>query len=498
MSNVKIFTDEKTGLKYELIVGIETHVQILSNTKAFCKCKNQYGGIPNTRCCPTCLALPGAMPSVNKRLFESAILAATAFNCSIDSSTSFVRKNYFYPDLTKGYQITQIPQIATGGFIEIELDGYTKKISLMGLHMEEDVGKSIVIEDGTGSTYIDYNRAGSPLLEIVSNPDMNSVEEAMAYATALREIVRYIGISNGDMEEGSLRCDANINLKIYKDDKIYTTPITEIKNMNSFKFIKSAMLFEVRRQIDTFLLDGIVLGDKCAVKTTRRFDSKNNSTVFMRKKGSDDDYRFWSEPDLKNISLTKEFISSIAKNINELPLAMRHRFKAEYELTNDDCEVLTSQKSLAIYFEEAAKNAKSPKKVANWILSELLGVLKEKNIAINDSPIKATAITDLLNTVEDGKISSAQAKEVFSKMLTTSKSVNELISELGLVMVSDLSAIEKLADEVLAENQQSILDYKAGKDNALKYLMGQLMKKSKGTAKPDIASDILKKKLAEV
>ncbi len=495
MDNIPLQYDQATGLSYEIIIGIETHVQVLSVSKAFCPCENRYGGLPNSRVCPICLGLPGAMPRVNKRLYEAAILAGAAFKSTVAESISFVRKNYMYPDLTKGYQITQNPQICQGGYLDVMVNHQPKRIGLIGLHMEEDVGKSLHLDEEPDTVYIDYNRCGTPLLEIVSQPCMYSADEAVAYAQGLREIVRHLGISNGDMEEGSLRCDANINLRIHHQGQIYATPIAEIKNMNSFKAIRSAIDFEARRQIDAWKETGITIKDKEGIKTTRNWDNKIGQTVFMRSKGPLDDYRFFVDPDLPCTLVPKDWVKELTTQVGELPLQTRIRLKEQYGLSDFDCETITQSRSLVAFYEKALLSAKNPKKIANWLLSELMAVLKEKNLDITQSPVSAENLAALSNVVEEGKINGKQAKEVFEKMVHTGQGPDELIQSLGLSQMDDEAAIRKLALEVLSENPQAIEDYKNGKDNALKYLMGQLMKKSKGKAKPDAASKILEKEL---
>lgn len=487
--------DAKTGLSYELVIGIETHVQVLSRSKAFCACENRYGGMPNSRVCPVCLGLPGALPRVNSRLYEAAILAGAAFGCQIATRATFVRKNYMYPDLTKGYQITQKPQICQGGYLNVLVNGMPKRIGLVGLHMEEDVGKSLHLDDDPYTAYIDYNRCGAPLLEIVSEPCMHGADEVVAYAHALREIVRHLGISNGDMEEGSLRCDANINLRIHRDGQIYPTPIAEIKNMNSFKAIRRAVEYEIQRQLAQWQETGITLKDEEGIKTTRNWDDKTGCTVFMRSKGPLDDYRFFVDPDLPSILVPQDWVAQLATQVGELPVQTRERLKKEYELSDFDCEMITQSRSLILFYEQAVKYAKNPKRVANWLLTELMAVLKDKNLDIAESPVTPENLAALTNVIEEGQINGKQAKDVFVQMIATGTSAQQLIKDLDLSQVCDVDAIKALALEVLEENPQAIADYKSGKDNALKYLMGQLMKKSKGKAKPDFASAILEEHL---
>ncbi len=495
MSSI-FFTDEASQLHYRLIVGIETHVQVLSATKAFCGCSNSYGGIPNTRTCPVCMALPGAMPQVNVRLFEAAVLTGLALGSQIAEECGFVRKNYSYPDLPKGYQITQMQQICKGGFVEIVVDGVHKQIPLEGLHMEEDVGKSLSIEDETESCdYYDYNRAGTPLLEIVSSPSLHSAEEASAYAQAIREVVRFLDVSDGEMENGSLRCDANINVEIHHEGKIYVTPIAEVKNMNSFRSIRRAINYEAARQIALWQENGVVWGDAAGVKTTRRWDDDLGVSVFMRTKGPLDDYRFVSEPDLPTTVVTPEFIAHLAPQVGKTPVAIRKHLQALYGLNDEDAMTITSSKALAVYYEEAAMGAKNAKKVANRMLSELLAILKEQNISIEQSPVRAVHLRELCDLVEEGAINSKQSKMVFSEMVVTHESPASVVKKLGLEQVKDESVIEPMVVTILQANAKAVSDYHQGRDHALKFLMGQLMKQSGGTVNPDIAMNLFIKQL---
>ncbi|MCL2521035.1 MAG: Asp-tRNA(Asn)/Glu-tRNA(Gln) amidotransferase subunit GatB [Spirochaetaceae bacterium] len=493
MSN--LFTDSTSGLQYKVVIGMESHVQVLSQSKAFCGCANSYGGIPNSRTCPSCLALPGALPRVNKRLFEAAIMLGQAFGCTINKQTGFARKSYSYPDLTKGYQITQTAPICTGGAIEIELDGGVKHIHLVGLHMEEDVGKTLKLED-SGEIYLDYNRCGAPLLEVVSQPEISNANEAVAYAMALRELVRYTGIGNGDMEEGSLRLDANINLHIHKDGQVYKTPIAEVKNMNSFKAIKQAINYEISRQLKEWQETGITMSHPNGIKTTRRYDDSSESTIFMRKKGILDDYRFCPEPDLKTTTLNAEWLKQLQAKVGELPLAKRRRLKASYGLSDFDVETLTAERELVNYYEEALNACANPKRLANWLLTELLGKLKTAGLTITSpQSIPPSGLAALVNLIEEGKVNGKQAKELFEVMFSTGKEPIILIKELNFTNVNDETVIKSFIAEVLAENPQAISDYAAGKSNALKFLMGMVMKKSKGQANPEEASRLLEAEL---
>ncbi|NIZ47483.1 Asp-tRNA(Asn)/Glu-tRNA(Gln) amidotransferase subunit GatB [Entomospira nematocerorum] len=486
---IPVYEDKESGLKYQLIIGLETHVQVLSKTKAFCRCENSYGGIPNSRTCPVCMALPGAMPEVNQRLFEAAVLCGLTFGSTIRMDNHFARKNYSYPDLPKGFQITQTSPICMGGSIKIKNDNAIKEIPLIQLHMEEDVGKSLQIADEQ-IDYYDYNRAGTPLLEIVSAPAMHSPEEASTYLTTLREIVRFLGISDGEMENGSLRCDANINLKIETKDGWITTPITEVKNMNSFRALRRAISFEAQRQLQEWLNNGITLQSHDAVKTTRRWDDDNNQTVFMRNKGVLDDYRFSREPDLPNIALEPDWIDNLKERLDLTPMEYREQLMTSYDLTEDDAYTITSSRELLSFYIEAANGAISAKKVANRLLSELLAVLKDRNITIQQSPISPAQLRSLCDLVEKNIITSKQSKKVFLAMVESSKDPQILVTELGLQLIDDPQQIEKWVHEVLAESPQAVTDYHQGTDHALKFMMGQLMKKSAGKAQAEIARDL--------
>ena len=507
--------------KYEIVIGCEIHTQLLTNTKAFCACENRYGGMPNTRVCPVCLGLPGAMPRISKGYVELGAVAGQALNCKIARFTKFDRKHYFYPDLTKGYQITQydIP-LCTDGHVDLPIakfpkdqqiggekfrpknfvgddciiDGKYRRVRVERIHLEEDVGKSLHLQGA--HSYIDYNRSGTPLIEIVTKPDMSSPEEAALFMETVQEILRYVRVTNGNLEEGNMRCDANINLNVWEDGKLYHTPISEIKNLNSFRVIRDACTYEAKRQLEEFINDRQEFNP--GFKVTMGWDEAKGQTVVQRTKNSFVDYRFVVEPDIKPFSVSEELINRAASKVGELPEAKRNRFRKEYGLSDFDVETLTSTRDLSLWFEEAAKGAKDVKKVANWILAELLAVLNEKNETINDVKIKPAHITELVNIIADGKISSAQGKTVFAEMLSTNKMPSEIIKEKGMEVVSDNSAIEAIVDQVIAANPKAVEDFKGGKTNVIGWLTGQVMKESKGKANPKMASALVNEKLSKI
>ena len=507
--------------KYEIVIGCEIHTQLLTNTKAFCACENRYGGMPNTRVCPVCLGLPGAMPRISKGYVELGAVAGQALNCKIARFTKFDRKHYFYPDLTKGYQITQydIP-LCTDGHVDLPIakfpkdqqiggekfrpknfigedciiDGKYRRVRVERIHLEEDVGKSLHLQGA--HSYIDYNRSGTPLIEIVTKPDMSSPEEAALFMETVQEILRYVRVTNGNLEEGNMRCDANINLNVWEDGKLWHTPISEIKNLNSFRVIRDACTYEAKRQLEEFINDRQEFNP--GFKVTMGWDEAKGQTVVQRTKNSFVDYRFVVEPDIKPFSVSEELIQRAASKVGELPEAKRNRFRKEYGLSDFDVETLTSTRDLSLWFEEAAKGAKDVKKVANWILAELLAVLNEKNETINDVKIKPAHITQLVNIIADGKISSAQGKTVFAEMLSTNKMPSEIAKEKGMEVVSDNSAIEAIVDQVIKANPKAVEDFKGGKTNVIGWLTGQVMKESKGKANPKMASALVNEKLSKI
>lgn len=505
--------------KYEVVIGCEIHTQLLTKTKAFCACENRYGGMPNTRVCPVCLGLPGAMPRVSKGYVELGSVAGRALNCEIARFTKFDRKHYFYPDLAKGYQITQydIP-LCRDGYVDLPfshypenerpggkncrsvnfkgenciIDGLYRRVRIERIHLEEDVGKSLHLQGA--HSYIDYNRCGTPLIEIVTKPDMTSPEEAALFMQTVQEILRYVQVTNGNLEEGNMRCDANINLTVWENGTEFHTPISEIKNLNSFKAIRDACTYEIKRQLNEFEENRQEFN--AGFKVTMGWDENAGKTVVQRTKNSFVDYRFVVEPDIKPFSVSEELVQRAAERVGELPEAKRNRFKKEYGLSDFDVETLTSTRELALWFEEAAKGAKDVKKVANWILAEILAVLNEKRLSIGEVGITPRHITELVNAIADKKITSAQGKTVFAKMMESGERPADIIAAEGMESVSDSEAIEAIVDSVISENQKAVADYKSGKTNVVGWLTGQVMKASRGKANPGIASRLVAEKLA--
>lgn len=504
--------------KYEIVIGCEIHTQLLTKTKAFCACENRYGGMPNTRVCPVCLGLPGAMPRISKGYVELGAVAGLSLNCDIARFTKFDRKHYFYPDLTKGYQITQydIP-LCAGGYVDLPLarfprdeqvggarhrpvnfagepcviDGTYRRVRIERIHLEEDVGKSLHLQGA--HSYIDYNRSGTPLIEIVTKPDMASPDEAALFMQTVQEILRYVRVTAGNLEEGNMRCDANINLNVWEDGKLWHTPISEIKNLNSFRAIREACSYEAKRQLDEFINDRQEFN--AGFKVTMGWDEAKGQTVVQRTKNSFVDYRFVVEPDIKPFTVGDEVIARARGRVGELPEAKRVRLKRDYGLSDFDVETLTATRELSLWFEEAARGAKDVKKVANWILAELLAVLNERNITIADVPLTPAHITELVNAIADKKITSAQGKVVFAKMLDSGKLPALIIKEEGMETVSDAGAIGEIVDAVIAANPKAVADFKGGKTNVVGWLMGQVMKASKGTASPDLAAQLVNERL---
>lgn len=467
------------------IIGLEIHVELATKTKMFCSCENVFGQAPNTVVCPVCLGHVGTLPRINEKAVEYAIKAGLAFDCDIRTNMKFDRKKYFYPDLTKGYQITQQDEpIATNGFLEIQGQDGPKKVRIERIHMEEDTGKSTHTDDA--HTLLDYNRAGVPLIEIVSKPDMSSADEARQFLENLRQRLRFIGVSDVKMEEGSLRCDVNINIV---DDNGNKSGIAEIKNLNSFRSVVRAIEHEEKRQAEALARNEI------SSKETRRWDEQSQSTILMRKKDKTTDYRFSVDSDLPRLVLSEDYIQNIKDNLPELPNAKKERYMKEFKLTEYDADVLSQNKEIADLFEETLKAINDPTLVANWIQTELMRRLKEYEIDPSEMKLSITNFSKLLKLVKDEKISNNTAKKVLREIFDTDQDPEKIVEEKGLIQVSDQGFLEGLVTEVLNENPQSIEDFKAGKDKALGYLMGQIMKKSKGKANPQQVNKMLKEEL---
>ncbi len=480
--------------EYEIVVGLEVHVELLTKSKIFCTCPTTFGAEPNTQVCPTCLGLPGTLPVLNREVLHLALKAGLALNCTIARESKFDRKNYFYPDLPKAYQISQFDMpIATAGHLTITVNETSKTIGLTRIHMEEDAGKLVhlggtgQIGDAVGSL-VDYNRAGVPLIEIVSEPDLRSGEEAYAYLTALKEILQYTAISDCNMEEGSLRCDANISVRPSGQTGLGTK--TEIKNMNSFKNVRAAIDYEGGRQIK-------VLRDGGAIRQeTRLWDPDKAVTVPMRSKEEAHDYRYFPEPDLPLIEVSDAMLNQAKLELPELPRAKRTRFMTDYGLSAYDAGVLASTRVLADYFEEALAAGSPPKAVSNWLTVELLGRLNAEGKGIAEAPLKPKQLAELVDHVEKGTISGKIGKQVFTEMLATGEDAGTIIARHGLVQISDPETLAKIIDGVMAAQSDAVNEYRAGKDQALGFLVGQVMKASRGQANPKLVNQLLRKKMA--
>jgi aspartyl-tRNA(Asn)/glutamyl-tRNA(Gln) amidotransferase subunit B len=479
---------------YEAVVGLECHAQLLTKSKLFCSCATKFGEAPNVNTCPVCLGLPGALPVLNRVAVSMAVKAALGLNCQVNPESQWARKNYFYPDLPKGYQISQYDRpLAQNGFIEISVGGTRKKIGVQRIHMEEDAGKSLHegFPDSGRNTYLDFNRSGVPLVEIVTNPDIRSSAEAHDYLTRLKEILEYLEVNDGNMEEGSLRCDANVSVRKVGEQKFGTR--TELKNINSFRFVQKAIDFEVQRQIDVIESGGRV------VQETRLWNSAEERTVSMRSKEEAHDYRYFPDPDLPLLVIDRDWIKQIERSMPELPESRRKRFVAEYALSEYDAGVLTATRALADFFEETAKLSGQPKHAANWIMGDLLRFYKDSNTDIKDlshSPVKPKMLADMISLVEKGTISGKIAKTVMEEMCATGKAPQAIIEEKGLVQISNADEIEKIISRVIDDNPKPVEQYRQGKTGNFGFFVGQVMKATGGRANPQTVNDILKKRLA--
>ncbi len=473
--------------KYEAVIGLEVHAQLLTETKIFCGCSTKFGVPPNTNVCPVCLGHPGVLPVMNKKVVEFTVLMGLATDCTINEKSIFARKNYFYPDLPKGYQISQYEKpICEHGNISVELkSGLKKNIGITRIHMEEDAGKSI--HDQGDSTLIDVNRCGTPLMEIVSEPDMRSAEEAYLYLTKLKQIVTYLGICDGNMEEGSLRCDANVSVRLKGEEKFGTK--TEVKNMNSFRNVEKAIEHEIERQID-ILEDGGKI-----IQQTLLWDADASLVKPMRSKEEAHDYRYFPDPDLMPIAVSANWKNEIASSMPELPERRKDRFISEFSLPRYDAEILTSSRELADYYENVLKVTNDYKSVSNWVMTDVLKVVNDEKISIKEFPVTPDRLGKLIKLINENVINGKIAKEIFPEMLKTKKDPKEIIKEKNLVQITDTKEIETAIDKILSANEFQVKEYLSGKDKVIGFFVGQIMKETKGKANPQIVNELLKKKL---
>ena len=479
--------------KYETVIGLEVHVQINTKTKIFCSCSTEFGKPPNANTCPICLGMPGVLPVLNKQFLESAMKACLATNCTIASMNRFARKNYFYPDLPKGYQISQFEEpLGVNGHINININGSKKRIGLTRIHMEEDAGKLIHGENlgSPGKSYVDFNRTGIPLCEVVSEPDLRSAQEARAYLGELKSILQYAEVSDCNMEEGSLRCDANISLRPEGQKEFGTR--TELKNLNSFKFVQKAIEYEVDRQ--TRILEQ---GEN-VIQETRLYDSDKGETFSMRSKEEAHDYRYFPDPDLVPVVIDEAWVEEIKKTIPELPEQKKERFMKEYGLPEYNAGVLTSSRELADYFEKCTSLFTKPKIISNWVMGDLLRELNKNNQEIGQCPVSPEALVNLLKLIDEAIISGNIAKSVFEEMYQTGKEANLIVEEKGLKQITDDKAIDEMVEGILQANPSQVEEYKGGKEKVLGFLVGQVMKASKGKANPGAVNKLLKEKLSRM
>ena len=478
--------------KYEPVIGLEVHVQLLTATKAFCGCANHFGSAPNTNVCPVCLGLPGALPVLNAKAVEFATLASLAINCQVRQRSIFARKNYFYPDLPKGYQISQFDKpIAEHGFIDVPTaDGSTKRIGVTRLHMEEDAGKSIHdgFSDSATRTYLDLNRCGTPLAEIVSEPDLRTPDEAFEYLTRLKEILLYTGVSDCNMEEGSLRCDANVSVRLRGAERFGTK--VEVKNVNSFRFVRQAIEYEIERQVELIESGGRV------TQESRLWNAAEGRTYSMRSKEQAHDYRYFPEPDLPPLVLTHDYIERKRAELPELPEARRARMVSEYEITAKDAFTLTAEREFADRFEAAAKTARNPRRVANVLLNEVGGRLKALGLEQEQSPVSMAGIVLAADLLDEGKISSKQLKQLFDTCFEKSEDFPAVYEREKPEQITDTSALDTMIDEVIAANPKQVEQYRAGKTTIAGFFVGQVMKATKGQANPALLNELVTKKLA--
>jgi aspartyl-tRNA(Asn)/glutamyl-tRNA(Gln) amidotransferase subunit B len=476
--------------KFEAVIGLEVHAQLLTDSKIFCGCSTNFGAAPNTNICPVCLGQPGVLPVLNKKVVEYTMLMGMATNCTINQRSVFARKNYFYPDLPKGYQISQYEKpICENGFILITLQDETKKkIGITRIHMEEDAGKSI--HDQSNATLVDANRCGVPLIEIVSEPDIRNANEAYLYLSGIKQILQYIEICDGNMEEGSLRCDANISVRPIGENKYGTK--TEVKNMNSFRNVERAINFEVNRQIEILEDGGKVF------QQTLLWNAERNEAISMRSKEEAHDYRYFPEPDLMPVVISEEWKKGISIHLPELPEKKRERLITDYDLPRYDAEILTLSKGIADYFEDVTKTTNDYKAASNWIMGDVLKSLNETKSDIKYFPVSAENLGALINLINEGTISGKIAKDIFSEMMNSNKNPFEIVKEKNLIQISDTSELEKIIEKILSSNRAQVQSYLEGKEKVFSYFIGQIMKETKGKANPKLLNELLRTKLESI
>ncbi|MBX9599880.1 MAG: Asp-tRNA(Asn)/Glu-tRNA(Gln) amidotransferase subunit GatB [Bryobacteraceae bacterium] len=489
-TSAPVLADPAVIAKYEPVIGLEVHVQIGTRTKIFCACPTGFGAPPNTNVCPVCLGMPGALPVLNRRAVEMAVQAALALECRINPYSRLARKNYFYPDLPKGYQISQYDQPLAGhGGIEILTGGSPKRIGITRAHLEDDAGKSIHdgFSDSDRYTYVDLNRSGTPLIEIVSEPDLRSSSEAYDYLTALKEILQFIGVSDCDMEKGNLRCDANVSVRLRGAPRFGTK--AEVKNLNSFRFLKAALDYEIARQV------AVLEGGGTVVQETRLYNPDTGETVSMRGKEHAHDYRYFPEPDLAPLRISPEWLEELRSAMPELPARRRRRFLADYGLREYDAGVLTQSRDLSDYFEQAAAAAGDPRLAANWIMGDLAGLLKHAGKEIADSPVSAAHLGELLSLIARGSVTSKLAKEILPRMFESGEGPHAIMEREGLETITDSGELERIVAQVIAANPKQVEQYRGGKASVLSFFMGQVMKATRGQADPAAVTGLLKEKL---
>ncbi|MFO7153713.1 MAG: Asp-tRNA(Asn)/Glu-tRNA(Gln) amidotransferase subunit GatB [Caldicoprobacter oshimai] len=474
-------------MKYEVVIGLEVHAELSTQSKAFCGCSTKFGAAPNTQCCPVCIGMPGVLPVINKKALEYTIKAGLALNCRIARYTKMDRKNYFYPDLPRACQISQydVP-VCQNGYLDIVVNGQTRRIGINRIHLEEDAGK-LLHDQYADSTLVDLNRSGVPLIEIVTEPDLRSAEEAKVFLETLRSILRYIDVSDCKMEEGSLRCDVNISVRPEGQKEFGVR--TEMKNLNSFRAVYRAIEYEANRQISILEEGGTVL------RETRRWDDSAGKSFSMRAKEHAQDYRYFPEPDLPPIEIDDEWVEEIRKQIPELPAQKQRRYVEEFGLPEYDAGILTSSRDLADYFERCVKLYENPKTISNWLMGDFLRLVNEKNIEISDVPVTPENLVKLFKLIDSKVISGPIAKTVFEEMFDTGKDPEAIVEEKGLKQITDRDELVKVIKKVLAENPKSVEDYKNGKKKALGFLVGQTMKATKGKANPQLVNEILLEEL---